>query len=185
MTPDTARPWHPRTPPPGGRAAEVPGPGQESVWDYPRPPAVVPSTEHVVVVLGVTVVADTRRALRVLETSHPPTYYLPLADVAPGALVPVPGAQSFCEFKGRAGYYDVVGADTDGGRLVRPRGAWGYPHPARGYEALADHVALYPAGLLCTVDGERVEAQEGDFYGGWRTSRVVGPFKGGAGTRGW
>ncbi|MBO0901153.1 DUF427 domain-containing protein [Cellulomonas sp. zg-ZUI222] len=185
MAPDTARTWHPRTSPPGGRTAEVPGPGQESVWDYPRPPAVVPSTEHVVVRLGTTVVADTRRALRVLETSHPPTYYLPLADVTAGALEPVPGAQSFCEFKGRAGYDDVVGTDADGRRLVRPRGAWGYPHPARGYEALADHVALYPAGLVCTVDGETVQAQEGDFYGGWRTSRVVGPFKGGAGTHGW
>ena len=113
------------------------------------------------------------------------SYALPLADVTPGVLVPVPGAQSFCEFKGRAGYYDVVGTDADGRRVVRPRGAWGYPHPARGYEALADHVALYPAGLVCTVDGEPVQAQEGDFYGGWRTSRVVGPFKGGAGTRGW
>ncbi|ADG73411.1 protein of unknown function DUF427 [Cellulomonas flavigena DSM 20109] len=185
MAPDDVRHWHPRTPPPGGRAAEVPGPGQESVWDYPRPPAVVPSAEHVVVVLGSTVVVDTRRALRVLETSHPPTYYVPLEDVAPGALVRVPGAQSFCEFKGRAVYDDVVGTDTDGGRLVRPRGAWSYPHPARGYEALAGHVAMYPAGLVCTVDGETVEAQAGDFYGGWRTSRVVGPFKGGEETRGW
>ncbi|MCC2315589.1 DUF427 domain-containing protein [Cellulomonas xiejunii] len=177
--------WRPRTAPPGGRTATVPGPGQESVWDYPRPPAVVPSDEHVRVVLGATVVADTRRAVRVLETSHPPTYYLPLADVAEGALVPAEGPTTFCEFKGRAVYYDVVGTDDMGRRVVRPRAAWGYPHPAPGYEALADHVALYPDGLTCTVDGERVQPQEGDFYGGWRTSRVVGPFKGGSGTRGW
>ncbi|GIG38730.1 DUF427 domain-containing protein [Cellulomonas phragmiteti] len=182
MPPDST--WRPRTPPPGGRPAVVPGPGQESVWDYPRPPAVRPSTEHVVVTLGATVVADTRRALRVLETSHPPTYYLPLADVAEGVLVPVDGVTTFCEFKGRAVYYDVVGTD-DRGRAVLPRAAWGYPTPARGFEALAGHVALYPAGLTCTVDGEAVEAQDGDFYGGWRTSRVVGPFKGGGGTRGW
>ena len=183
MTSDTST-WHPRTPPPGGRAAVPPGPGQESVWDYPRPPAVVPSDEHVVVRLGDTVVVDTRRALRVLETSHPPTYYLPLADVAPGALVPVAGASTVCEFKGRATYHDVGGTDA-GARVVRPRAAWGYPDPRPGYEALLDHVALYPAGLVCTVDGEVVEAQEGDFYGGWRTRRVVGPFKGGAGTWGW
>lgn len=177
--------WRPRTSPPGGRAAVVPGPGQESVWDYPRPPAVVPSTEHVVVALGGTVLVDTRRALRVLETSHPPTYYLPLADVADGALVPVAGVSTTCEFKGRATYYDVVGTGGDGRPVVLPRAAWGYPTPARGFEALADHVALYPDGLTCTVDGEPVAAQDGDFYGGWRTARVVGPFKGGAGTRGW
>lgn len=184
--PDAARePWAPRTRPPGGRMAVPPGPGQESVWDYPRPPAVVPTGEHVVVLLGATVVADTRRALRVLETSHPPTYYLPLADVETDALVLAPGVATWCEFKGRAVYFDVLGAASDGGRLVRPRAAWSYPSPSRGYEVLTDHVAVYPGRFTCTVDGELVEAQEGDFYGGWRTSRVVGPFKGGAGTLGW
>lgn len=155
------------------------------MWDYPRPPAVVPSGEHVVVMLGATVVADTRRAIRVLETSHPPTYYLPLSDVADGALVSADGVTSFCEFKGRAVYFDVVGVDSGGGRVVRPRAAWAYPTPASGYEALAAHVAVYPSQLVCSVDGEPVEAQDGDFYGGWRTRRVVGPFKGGTGTHGW
>ncbi len=180
-----ARTWRPRTPPPGGRPATPPGPGQESVWDYPRPPAVAPGDEHVVVRLGTTVVADTRRAVRVLETSHPPTYYLPLADVADGALVPVDGVATVCEFKGRAVYFDVVGADAGGARVVVPRAAWAYLSPAPGYEALAGLVSFYPGQLACTVDGEPVRAQEGGFYGGWRTSRVVGPFKGGAGTWGW
>lgn len=156
------------------------------MWDYPRPPVVVPSAEHVVITLGVTVVADTRRAVRVLETSHPPTYYVPVDDVAPGALVLVPGVTTGCEFKGEAAYHDVVGTDRDGVRLVRPRAAWSYPTPARGYEALAGYVAVYPGRMTaCTVDGERVVPQDGAFYGGWVTGRVVGPFKGGAGTRGW
>lgn len=155
------------------------------MWDYPRPPAVEPSDEHVVVTLGATLVADTGRALRVLETSHPPTYYLPVADVAAGVLVPSGGGTTVCEFKGRAVYYDVIGTDDQGGRVVLPRAAWGYPSPARGYEALTGHVALYPGALVCRVDGEPVAAQAGDFYGGWRTSRVVGPFKGGSGTHGW
>ena len=179
------RTWEPRTAPPGGVDATPPGPGQESVWDYPRPPAVVPSGEHVVVVLGRTVVAETRRALRVLETSHPPTYYLPLEAFAEGALVRSDGPSTFCEFKGRASYLDVVGTDADGRRVVLPGAAWWYPQPSRGYEALTGHVALYPGRMTCTVDGEPVVAQAGDFYGGWRTSRVVGPFKGEAGTRGW
>lgn len=172
--------WRPRTPPPGGRAAEEPGPGQESVWNYPRPPAVEISGDRVVVVLGGVVVADTRQALRVLETSHPPTYYLPVEDVVDGALRPTTGS-SWCEFKGRAGYFDVVGGDT-----VATAAAWTYPDPSPGYEALLGHVALYPGRMdRCEVDGETVAAQAGDFYGGWRTSRVVGPFKGGSGTQGW
>ena len=159
---------------------EQPGPGQESVWDYPRPPRVEPTGEHVVVELGGVVVADTHRALRVLETSHPPVYYLPVEDVAPGALVPVAGT-TWCEFKGTAHYLDVVA----GGRTAT-RAAWAYPRPSPGYEVLVDHVAFYP-GLLdrVTVDGEVVRAQEGGFYGGWVTDRVVGPFKGAPGTRGW
>jgi uncharacterized protein (DUF427 family) len=147
---------------------------------------VEPSAEHVVVRLGTTVVADTRRALRVLETSHPPTYYLPLVDVADGALVALGGPTTVCEFKGRATYADVVGRDEDGGLVVARAAAWSYPDPAAGYRALVGHVALYPGRMtLCTVDGEPVQAQAGEFYGGWRTRRVVGPFKGEAGTRGW
>ena len=157
-----------------------PGPGQESVWDYPRPPAVSPSTTHVVVELGGVVVADTRRSLRVLETSHPPVFYLPLADIAPGALEQAPGS-SWCEFKGTAAYLTVVGGDR---REVGA--AWHYPEPTAGFESLRDHVAIYPGRMdRCTVDGEAVLAQEGGFYGGWVTSTVVGPFKGAPGTRGW
>jgi uncharacterized protein (DUF427 family) len=156
------------------------------VWDYPRPPAVQPSAEHVVVRLGASVVAETRRALRVLETSQPPTYYLPLADVADGALVALDAPTTVCEFKGRATYADVVGRDERGAPVVARAAAWTYPDPAPGYHALLGHVALYPGRMtVCTVDGEPVVAQAGEFYGGWRTRRVVGPFKGEVGTRGW
>jgi uncharacterized protein (DUF427 family) len=153
----------------------------ESVWDYPRPPRVEPSTKRVGVVLGAAVIADTTRAHRVLETSHPPVYYVPLQDVAAGALEAV-GRTTFCEWKGRASYFDVIGGN---GRRVE-RGAWSYPDPARDYAAIREAVAFYPALMdECSVDGELVEAQPGDFYGGWITSEIVGPFKGGAGTSGW
>jgi len=166
--------------PPAGVRAEVPGPGQESVWDYPRPPRVETTGEEVVVVLGGTEIARTTRGLRVLETSHPPVYYLPRDDVLAGALQPAEGT-SWCEFKGTAAYLDVVGGDR-----VAPRAAWTYPHPAPGFEELVDHVAIYPAAMdRVTVDGEQVRPQEGGFYGGWITDRVVGPFKGAAGTQGW
>jgi len=150
------------------------------VWDYPRPPRLEPSDEQVEVVLGGVVVARTSRALRILETSHPPTYYLPRADFGEGALRPADGG-SFCEWKGQAAYLDVVGGDA-----VAARAAWYYPTPTAAYAALRGHVALYP-GLMdrCTVDGEVVRPQPGGFYGGWVTSRVVGPFKGGPGTLGW
>ena len=131
-------------------------------------------------VLGGVTIADTRRALRVLETSHPPNYYLPLADVLDGALAVSTGA-SFCEWKGRATYYDVRGGDR-----VEPAAAWGYERPSDAFAALRDHVAFY-AGRMdeCRVDGERVTPQPGGFYGGWITASVRGPFKGGPGTRGW
>ena len=156
------------------------GPGQESVWDYPRPPAVDPSGELVEVHLGGGVVARTRASLRVLETSHPPTYYLPLDAFVAGALVPVEGS-TVCEWKGRAAYFDLAG----GGRRAA-RAAWTYPEPVPTYAVLAGHVAVMP-GLVdaCLVDGEQVRAQEGGFYGGWLTDRVVGPFKGGPGSWGW
>ena len=157
-----------------------PGPGQESVWDYPRPPRVEPDGSVVEIRLGDHVVARTTAALRVLETSHPPTYYLPLTAFAEGVLRPAAGS-SYCEWKGDASYFDVV---TPG--RVAARAAWTYPRPSPGFGALRDHVAVMP-GLMdaCTVDGERVVPQEGGFYGGWITSRVVGPFKGGPGSRGW
>ncbi|MBC7441860.1 MAG: DUF427 domain-containing protein [Ramlibacter sp.] len=158
----------------------VPGPGQESVWDYPRPPRVEPSTDRVVVRFGGDVIVDTDDVIRVLETSHPPVYYLPRAAFPPGSLEPAAG-NSWCEYKGRASYLSVVAP----GRREESA-AWTYPAPAKGYEALVDRIALYPGRMEeCTVNGERVQPQPGDFYGGWITSRVVGPFKGEPGTLGW
>ncbi len=150
------------------------GPGQESVWDYPRPPRLERTSAHVVVEFGGGVVADTTAAWRVLETSHPPVYYLPFDDVDDTALRPNPST-TFCEFKGRATYVDVVGAD---GR-VQVAAGWTYPQPSPGFEPLADTVALYPGRMdRCLVDAEVVRAVQGDFYGGWVTPDVVGPFKG-------
>jgi uncharacterized protein (DUF427 family) len=130
--------------------------------------------------LGGRVVASTRSALRVLETSHPPTYYLPAAAFEPGCLRAAEGT-SFCEWKGVARYFDVLSDD-----VVAPRAAWGHPEPTGGFDRLRDHVAVYAAAMdRCTVDGEVVVPQPGGFYGGWVTSRVVGPFKGGPGSSGW
>lgn len=157
-----------------------PGPGQESVWDYPRPPRVEATSRRVRVVFGGVVIADTRRALRVLETSHPPAYYLPPDDIQMAYLTPT-SRRSYCEFKGAAGYYTV-----QVGEQRAENAAWFYAHPAPGYEALAGYVAFYPGRMdVCYVDDERVTAQEGDFYGGWITSEIVGPFKGAPGTWGW
>jgi len=168
---------------------------RESVWDYPRPPRVEACGRRVRVVFAGRTIAETTRALRVLETSHPPVYYLPVEDVIAGVLVPA-RQRTLCEFKGEAAYYDVVaggdagGGDAEGGSTADLRiaaaAAWHYPRPARGYEALAGHVAFYPSRMdACYVDDERVIAQEGDFYGGWITAEIDGPFKGGPGTRGW
>ncbi|MBB2966961.1 DUF427 domain-containing protein [Leifsonia aquatica] len=159
---------------------ETPGPGQESVWDYPRPPRIerVPAT--VTIRLGGQLIVDTRDVVRVLETSHPPVYYLPIADFAADALADADGS-SFCEFKGAARYLDVRG-----GGEARSACAWNYPHPSPGYELLRDRVAVYAQQMdECTVDGEVVTPQPGDFYGGWITSAVVGPFKGAPGSLGW
>ncbi|MDQ6810743.1 MAG: DUF427 domain-containing protein [Actinomycetota bacterium] len=155
---------------------EIPKPGQESVWDYPRPPRVDPSGERVRVVLGDTVLADTRAALRVTETSHPPVYYIPVSDIDMTRLRQTRDA-SWCEFKGTAAYWDADGAPAVG---------WSYPNPAPGFEALGEHIAFYPGRVdEATVDGEKGKPQEGVFYGGWITSRIVGPFKGATGSRGW
>jgi len=159
---------------------EPPGPGQESVWDYPRPPRVEPTSESVEVWLGGALVAASVRSLRVLETSHPPAYYLPVDDFVPGALRATEGA-SWCEFKGEATYFDVHGGDA-----VALRAAWTYPRPSPRFEVIAGLVAVMPGAMdRCTVDGEVVRAQEGGFYGGWITSRVAGPFKGVPGSWGW
>ena len=159
---------------------ELPGPGQESAWDYPRPPALEAVTARLTVVLGGVTIADTTRGHRVLETSHPPNYYFPPDDIVPGALIQAKGA-SFCEWKGRAHYFTVTG----GGRVVH-EGAWGYGEPSPAFEAIRGHVAFYAGRMdACTVDGELVTPQPGGFYGGWITRDVVGPFKGGPGSRGW
>ncbi|MCR6688588.1 DUF427 domain-containing protein [Cellulomonas sp.] len=157
-----------------------PAPGQESVWDYPRPPRVEACTSELEIVLGGEVVARTSSAWRVLETSHPPTYYLPRAAFVPGSLRAAEGA-SWCEWKGAAVYLDVIGGQT-----VARGAAWSYPDPSAGFEVLAGAVAVMPGAMdRCTVDGEVVRPQDGGFYGGWITSSVVGPFKGGPGTLGW
>lgn len=155
-------------------------PGQESVWDYPRPPALRASTEHITVRLGGVTICETDASWQVLETSHPPTYYLPRAAFLPGSLREAAG-RSLCEWKGVAGYLDVVG-----GSAVAERAAWHYPSPAGSFVALLDHVALYCGQLdSCLVDGEQVVPQPGGFYGGWVTSKVAGPFKGVPGSNGW
>lgn len=158
----------------------IPRPGQESAWDYPRPPAVVPSERVVRVEHGGEVIAESRRAIRVLETAGAPVWYLPADDVRLDLLRPVPG-QTVCEWKGAASYFDVVVGD-----VTARRAAWTYPAPLPGYEPIAGRVAFY-AGRVdrATVDGELVRPQPGGFYGGWVTDDVVGPFKGEPGTEGW
>jgi uncharacterized protein (DUF427 family) len=154
----------------------------ESVWDYPRPPRLERTDTPIEVVLGGAAIARSERAFRVLETSHPPVYYVPPGDIVPGALERVPGQGSWCEWKGAATYLDVIGGD---GRRV-PRAAWTYLDPAPGFEEIRGAVAFYPALMdVCTVAGERVEPQPGGFYGGWVTSDLIGPFKGAPGTLGW
>jgi uncharacterized protein (DUF427 family) len=158
----------------------APGPGQESVWDYPRPPRVEATSAHIQVIIGGVVVADTRRAQRVLETSHPPVYYIPPEDVRMEYFSANRHA-SFCEFKGEAAYYtaNVMG-------IVVPSVAWFYPQPTPAFAAIAGYLAFYPSRVeRALVDDEPVAAQPGDFYGGWITRAIVGPFKGGAGTMGW
>lgn len=154
--------------------------GQESVWDYPRPPRVERTSRVVQIVLGGEVIVDTADVLRVLETSHPPTYYLPIADFAEGVLVPASGS-SLCEYKGAASYFDVHGGDQS-----RERSAWTYPEPTPAYAELSGRVAVYPAAMdRCTLDGVLVTPQPGRFYGGWVTPDLAGPFKGVLGSMGW
>lgn len=152
----------------------------ESVWDYPRPPRLERSTLRIQVILGDRIIADSQSAYRVLETSHPPVFYLPPVDVVDGCLQRV-SRQSFCEWKGAAIYFDVVVGDRR-----EQAAAWSYPSPSERFEPIRDYVAFYPSRMdECWVDGEIVVAQPGDFYGGWITSEIRGPFKGGAGTDGW
>jgi uncharacterized protein (DUF427 family) len=182
------------------------GPGQESVWDYPRPPVLAASNRRVVVRapdpgpwpgvghdpgqdpgpgpdpgLGAhPAIADSRAALRVLETSHPPTWYVPPSAVAPGAVRRSAARATICEFKGAATYWDVITPDG-----VLEAAAWSYEAPEPRFAPLAGYLAFAPSRLACSVDGEPVRPQEGGFYGGWITDDVVGPFKGAPGTWGW
>jgi uncharacterized protein (DUF427 family) len=159
--------------------AQEPGPGQVSVWDFPRPPRLVRDPREVVVRWGAREVVRTRGAVLVLETAHPPTWYLPWADVDRRWLQAAPGS-SYCEWKGPARYWSLV----DGPEHL-DGGAWSYPAPLPGAEVLAECVAFYASPLLCTVNGARVRPQPGGFYGGWITPELVGPFKGDVGSSGW
>ena len=152
----------------------------ESVWDYPRPPRLEASTRHVRVEFAGEIVADTTRAYRVLETSHPPTWYIPPEDVKTAVLVPS-SSKSFCEWKGAASYVSL----KIGGRESLDS-AWFYASPTAAFSDVRGYYSFYPSRVdACYVDGHRVAAQQGDFYGGWITPEIVGPFKGGPGTRGW
>ena len=158
----------------------VPAPGQESVWDYPRPPSLERTARHVVVELGGVVIADTVRAWRVCETSHPPVYYVPREDIVDGVLRPSAGG-SFCEWKGVATYWTV-----DVGGVCEPDAGWSYEAPSSRFVPMTGAVSFYPARMdRCLVDDEVVRPQAGGFYGGWITDEVVGPFKGEPGTLHW
>ncbi len=157
-----------------------PAPGQESVWDYPRPPRLEPVAERLKVDFAGRTVAETKAGYRVLETSHPPVYYVPMGDCVRSFLVSAPG-RSLCEFKGAARYWSL----SVGGRQAE-NAAWSYPDPTPAFAPIKDCLAFYASRVdACWVGDELVTPQEGDFYGGWITSRVVGPFKGPPGTMGW
>ena len=159
---------------------QQPLPGQESVWDYPRPPHVEPTNKHLRVIFNGETIAETTRAYRVLETSHPPVYYIPPADVRMEYLSST-NRSTFCEFKGAAIYWTIR---LDG--RMSENFAWSYGQPAAGYEVIKNHLAFYPSKVdACYVDDELVQPQEGDYYGGWITHDIVGPFKGGVGTFSW
>lgn len=158
---------------------QTPGPGQESVWDYPRPPRCESCERQIVVIDGGQKIAESFRTVRVLETSHPPVYYIPRDDVQMDLLT-ISSGTSWCEWKGKAVYYLLQ--RKDGLQAV----AWSYPQPTPAFVAVQNHLAFYPSRVdQCLVDGETVTAQQGDFYGGWITSEIVGPFKGPPGTWGW
>ncbi|HIK22385.1 MAG TPA: DUF427 domain-containing protein [Thermosynechococcus sp. M3746_W2019_013] len=157
-----------------------PAPGQESVWDYPRPPRLEPTAKHLRVVFNGVVIADTQRGQRVLETSHPPVYYFPPEDVQLQYLVPS-ARQTFCEWKGQGAYYHVKVGDRQA-----ENAAWYYPKPTPAFAPIRNYIAFYAALMdECTVDGVVVIPQPGGFYGGWITPDIVGPFKGAPGTWGW
>ncbi len=157
-----------------------PGPGQESVWDYPRPPAVERSDRRVVVRSGSLVIADSTSAWRVMETSHPPTWYIPRSDISEQHLRRSAARSSVCEWKGAATYWDVV---VDGSTI--PAVGWSYETPTPRFVPITGHLSFMPGQIECFIDDERVQPQAGGFYGGWITGDVVGPFKGEPGSWGW
>ena len=173
-----------------------PQPGQESVWDYPRPPRLERSPKEVKIIFNETIIATSSSTYRVLETSHPPVYYIPPDDIKMEYLQPVASGRSFCEWKGVAGYYNLSVKDKSvnstppllKGACVHfvKNAAWYYPQPTEAFIPIKDYLAFYPSKMdACYLDGEPVKAQAGDFYGGWITSDIVGPFKGEAGSWGW
>jgi uncharacterized protein (DUF427 family) len=150
------------------------------VWDYPRPPRVEKTGKHIQVIFNGVVIADTRGAWRVLESSHPPIYYIPPEDIKMEYLTRT-ARSSYCEWKGQAIYYTV---SVEGKQA--PHAAWAYARPTAGFERIKDCMAFYPQLMdVCTVDGEVAQPQPGGFYGGWITHDIVGPFKGEPGTMGW
>jgi uncharacterized protein (DUF427 family) len=164
----------------------------ESVWDYPRPPRLELVHNYIRIVHCGILLAETARSFRVLETSHPPVYYIPHPNIAMHLLKPSAHRGSFCEFKGLATYYTIdLTLDpllnlADNPHAISVDAAWSYAQPSPAYADLRNYVAFYASRVdECTVDGERVTAQPGDFYGGWITSNITGPFKGPPGTRNW
>lgn len=154
--------------------------GQESVWDYPRPPRLEQTPKRIQVFFNGVLIADSQRAWRVLETSHPPVYYIPPQDIQMAHLRPAAG-RSWCEWKGQAAYYDVVV-----GQRTATQAAWAYPRPTAPFAPIKDHLAFYPAAMDdCLVAGEKARPQPGNFYGGWVTADITGPFKGEPGSWGW
>ncbi|MFO7845278.1 MAG: DUF427 domain-containing protein [Balneolaceae bacterium] len=159
--------------------AVKPGPGQESVWDYPRPPKLSPDQRNVVVKWNGQVIASSNQAVRILETASPPTFYLPPKDVNTELLTESTGS-SFCEWKGKATYWDITVA-----RDINKGAAWSYDNPTPAFSSIAGYYSFYPARVNCTVGGETVKPQPGNFYGGWMTPEIVGPVKGEPGSGGW
>jgi uncharacterized protein (DUF427 family) len=159
--------------------AVTPGPGQESVWDYPRPPVILKDNRLIQVRLHDVLIAETHHARRVLETASPPTFYLPPDSVQLDCMQP-DSEQSYCEWKGQARYFSVC---VD--RQCVKNAAWSYPEPHAAFAAIKDYLAFYPSQVECYIDGDRVQAQAGGFYGGWISKEIVGPFKGEPGTSGW
>lgn len=157
-----------------------PKPGQESVWDYPRPPRVEVTKKEIKIIFNKVTIVNSVNAKRVLETSHPPVYYLSQTDILMQHLF-ISSGSSFCEWKGEAIYYSL---EVNGKRLEKV--AWSYPNPTNRFEIIKDHLAFYAYPMdACLVEGELVTPQPGNFYGGWITSDIVGPFKGGPGSWGW